>query len=151
MEINYSPSTSTDISRITEPITITYSSTTPQNLKRKTGTNIVPKQYHDYEDLFTKKDFDNSQNDDHGIMPSTSPLVLKPVDCKTYNLSPQEQEKLKEFIDENLRTGRIRPSSSPMASPIFLCQEERRIATPYSRLPKVKRRHNQKPLSATSH
>jgi len=84
----------------------------PAKSKSKNWTNIVPKQYHDYEDLFTKKDFDKLPERrpwDHAIDLTPG---FKPVDCKTYNLSPQEQEKLKEFIDENLRTGRIRPSSS---------------------------------------
>jgi len=60
----------------------------------------------------------------------------------------EEQEKLKEFIDENLRTGRIRPSSSLWLHHFSL---SRRKTDRYAntRLPKVKRRHNQKSLSAT--
>src|SRR5882762_7991949 len=87
MEIDYSLSTSTDISRITEPITITYSSTTPQNLKRKTGPTS------DRSNITTMKIFSprkisiNSQNDNHGIMPSTLLLVLnlsiaRPTICR---------------------------------------------------------------------
>ena len=34
-------------------------------------------------------------------------------------LSSKEQEAMKDFITENLRTGRIRPSKSPYASPFF--------------------------------
>ena len=40
----------------------------------------------------------------------------KAVDCKIYPLSLVEQEKLSEFLEENLKSGRIRPSKSPMAS-----------------------------------
>ena len=38
---------------------------------------------------------------------------------KVYPLSPREQEEMQKFIDENLTTGRIRPSKSPIASPFF--------------------------------
>src|SRR5882762_457966 len=87
MEINYSPSTSTDISRITKPITITYSSTTPQNLKRKTGPTSYRSSITTMKTFSPRKISINSQNDDHGIMPSTSPLVLnlsiaRPTICR---------------------------------------------------------------------
>jgi len=49
---------------------------------------------------------------------------FKPTDCKTYPLSQQEQKDLQEFIDENLRTGCIRPSKSPMASPFFFVKKK---------------------------
>ena len=36
----------------------------------------------------------------------------------------QERMALDEFLDENLRTGRIRPSKSPMASPFFFVKKK---------------------------
>ena len=42
-----------------------------------------------------------------------------PTNGKIYSLSPDEQKALDCFIEENLRTGRIRHSHSPMASPFF--------------------------------
>ena len=48
----------------------------------------------------------------------------KPVDCKVYPLSRLEQKALDEFLEENLRSGRIRPSSSPMASPFFFVKKK---------------------------
>ena len=39
-------------------------------------------------------------------------------------MNPREQEALKEFIEENLESGRIRPSKSPMASPFFFIKKE---------------------------
>jgi len=96
----------------------------PTRAESKVWTDVVPSQYHDYEDIFTKKDFDKLPERrpwDHAIELTPG---FKPVDCKTYPLSPQEQEKLKEFVDENLRTGRIRPSSSPMASPFFFVKKK---------------------------
>ena len=37
---------------------------------------------------------------------------------------PKEQEKLNEFLDENLEKGYIRPSKSPMASPFFFVSKK---------------------------
>src|ERR1700676_1254925 len=87
MEINYSLLTSTDTSRITEPITITYSSTTPQNLKRKTGPTSYRSNITIMKTFSPKKISTNSQTNDHGIMPSTPPQVLnqsiaKPTICR---------------------------------------------------------------------
>src|SRR5882762_2622573 len=87
MEINYSPSTSTDISRITEPITITYSSTTPQNPKRKAGQTSYRSSITIMKTFSPEKILTNSQNNDHGTMPSTSLQVLnlstaKPITCR---------------------------------------------------------------------
>src|SRR5882762_8129830 len=87
MEIDYSLSTSTDISRITEPITITYSSMTPQNLKRKTGPTSYQSNITIMKIFSPRRISTNSQNDDHGIMPLTSPLVLnlsiaRPTICR---------------------------------------------------------------------
>ena len=48
---------------------------------------------------------------------------FKPVDCEVYPLNHKEQQALDKFLNENLRSGRIRPSKSPMTSPPF-CQEE---------------------------
>src|SRR5882762_9106764 len=96
----------------------------PQRTESKEWTDIVPSQYHDYEDIFTRKDFDKlpeRQPWDHTIDLTPG---FKPVDCKTYPLLPQEQEHLKEFINENLHTGRIIPSSSPMASPFFFVKKK---------------------------
>jgi transposase InsO family protein len=39
-------------------------------------------------------------------------------------LSPMEQTELDAFIQENLSTGRIRPSKSPMASPVFFIKKK---------------------------
>ena len=46
------------------------------------------------------------------------------MDCKVYPLNPTEQKALDSFLEENLRTGRIRPSKSPMASPFFFIKKK---------------------------
>ena len=48
----------------------------------------------------------------------------KPTNCKVYPLSPPEQVQLDAFLKENLETGRIRPSKSPMASPVFFIKKK---------------------------
>ena len=48
----------------------------------------------------------------------------KPVDCKVYPLNLDKQKALDEFLEENLKSGRIRPSNSPMASPFFFVKKK---------------------------
>lgn len=79
----------------------------------------LPSEYAQYEDVFEKKAaerFPQSRPFDHAI--DLKPEFI-PKTSKIYPLSPLEQEKLDEFLDENLRKGYIRPSKSPMASPFF--------------------------------
>jgi len=87
----------------------------------------VPQEYHHYEDIFGKKDFDKLPEQgpwDHAIELTPG---SKLTDCKTYPLSPQEQGSLQEFIEENLKTGRIRPSKSPLASPFFFVKKKMEV------------------------
>ena len=46
------------------------------------------------------------------------------LDCKVYPLNGPEQKALDAFLEENLRTGRIQPSKSPMASPFFFIKKK---------------------------
>ena len=83
----------------------------------------VPSHYHDYKDVFDKKDFDQLPDWwiwDHAIELNKD---FKPVDCKVYPLNPSKQKALEEFIEENLSSGQIRPSKSPMASSFFLVKK----------------------------
>ena len=84
----------------------------------------IPEQYRDYVKVFAKESFDSLPEKrpwDHAI-------ELKPdakaVDCKIYPLSLIEQEKLNDFLEENLKSGRIRPSKSPMASAFFFVKKK---------------------------
>jgi hypothetical protein len=54
----------------------------------------------------------------------------KMVDCKIYPLNPSEQKQLDEFLKEQLETGRIQPSKSPMASPFFFVKKKDRTLRP---------------------
>ena len=46
------------------------------------------------------------------------------MNYKIYALTLEEQKALDDFLEENLRTGRIRPSISPMASPFFFVKKK---------------------------
>jgi hypothetical protein len=48
----------------------------------------------------------------------------QPKGCKVYLISVTEQSELDRFLTENLETGRIRPSKSPMASPVFFIKKK---------------------------
>lgn len=61
-----------------------------------------------YEDVFSEEGFERLPDHrpwDHGIDLKPG---FSPSDCKVYPLSPKEQLALKEFIEENLASGRIR-------------------------------------------
>jgi len=52
----------------------------------------------------------------------------KASNCKVYPLAPTEQKELDQFLKENLETGWIHMSKSPMASPVFFIK---RRTVPY--------------------
>jgi len=44
--------------------------------------------------------------------------------CKVYPISVAEQSELDRFLTENMETGRIQQSKSPMASPVFFIKKK---------------------------
>jgi hypothetical protein len=84
----------------------------------------ILEQYRDYVKVFAKESFD--------ALPDQKPwdhvIELKPgskaVDCKVYLLLREEQGKLDEFLEENLKSGRIRLSKSPMASSFLFIKKK---------------------------
>jgi hypothetical protein len=95
-----------------------------QTKTKKSWQESVPIHYHDFDFIFTKDSFDTLPDRrpwDHAIelIPNS-----QPVDCKVYPLAPSEQKELDEFLEEHLRSGRIRPSKSPMASPFFFVKKK---------------------------
>jgi hypothetical protein len=89
----------------------------------------IPKCYHEYMNVFKKKDFDQLPDRrpwDHAVELTPG---FKQVDCKVYPLNASERITLDKFLEENLRTGQIRPSKSPMASPFFFVKkpDQRRL------------------------
>jgi hypothetical protein len=87
------------------------------------GTDVPPWAA-DFSDVFNKESFDSLPEKrawDHTIE-----LVpdAKPANCKVYPISPLKQKELDAFIVEGLSTGRICPSKSLMASPVFFIKKK---------------------------
>jgi len=85
---------------------------------------ILPDCIRGFESVFAKEDFNvlpEHRQWDHAIE-----LILgsEPKSSKVYPLSPVEQKELDSFLEENLRTGQIRPSKSPMAAPVFFIKKK---------------------------
>ncbi|SJL15094.1 uncharacterized protein ARMOST_18576 [Armillaria ostoyae] len=93
--------------------------------EKKTFEQMVPESYRDFKDLFSKENFDDlpvRKPWDHAI--ELVPNAKNTLDCKVYPLNPIEQKELDRFLDENLASGRIKPSKSPMASPFFFVKKK---------------------------
>ena len=85
----------------------------------------VPEEYHDFADVFSEGKADT--------LPPHRPYNLKidledsavPPIVLMYSLSQSEMGALREFIDEHVRIGFIRPSKSPHGTPIlFICKKD---------------------------
>ena len=74
--------------------------------------------------MFAKEDFDILL--DHRQWDYAIELVLgsEPKSLKVYPLSSVKQKELDSFLEENLYTGRIRPSKSLMAAPVFFIKKK---------------------------
>ena len=86
---------------------------------------MVPPEYLEkYRSVFEKGDFDSlpeRRKWDHAIELKEG---SEPFKSKLYPLSAEEQKELNVFIEEHLKTGRIRPSKSPISSPFFLVKKK---------------------------
>ena len=68
---------------------------------------MLPPWYLEYQDIFDKTNFNTIPDRhpwDHAIELTPD---FEPVDCSVYPLTEAKQVVLEEFLDENLRTGRI--------------------------------------------
>jgi len=84
----------------------------------------VPSKYHKFANVFSKIKakalpphcpYDLKINLEEGAQPLVGPI---------YSLSASEQEALKEFIEENLNTGFIRPTSSLHGAPVLFVKKK---------------------------
>jgi hypothetical protein len=90
----------------------------------KSFKDVVPLPYHQFEQVFLKESFDElpeRKKWDHVIEFTPG---SKEFSTKLYPMSPMEQKELDKFLEENLKSGRIRPSKSPMASPVFFIKKK---------------------------
>ena len=59
---------------------------------------------------------------DHAI--DLIPNANTSIRTKVYPMSTNEQEELQHFLEENLEKGYIRPSKSPLSSPVFFIKKK---------------------------
>ena len=90
-------------------VTIATELATKENQKKeeKTDKELVPQEYHEYLDVFSKEkaaQFPKSRSWDHKIKMKEG---FKPKSSKNYNLTPAEQLELNKFLKENLEKGYI--------------------------------------------
>ena len=84
----------------------------------------IPEYLKEFTSMFSKQSFDvllELKGWDYAVEPIPG---SKPSGCKIYPLSPAEQKELDVFLKENLETGQIRPSKSPMSSPVFFIKKK---------------------------
>jgi hypothetical protein len=93
--------------------------------KRKSLEEMVPAHYlQEFQEVFEKAEFDKLPEQrqwDHAIelKPGAEPFA-----SKVYPLNLDEQKHLDEFLEENLKSGKIRPSKSLIASPFFFIKKK---------------------------
>lgn len=99
---------------------LSATSETPDELAQPSSLKQIPVEYKEYEDLFREgpknealpkhQPWDHVIPVEEGKSPPFGPL---------YQLSEKELKVLKEYIDDNLEKGFIRPSTSPAGSPVL--------------------------------
>lgn len=110
----------------------------------------LPERYQEFADVFSKKDLDK--------LPPHRPYDLQidlkedefsndilPEPAKIYPVSPTELEILRTFVDDNRAKGFIRPSTSPIRSPVLFTKKkgmtELRLCFDYRALNAVSKRN----------
>jgi len=93
-------------------------------METQAAATPLPAYVMEFRSMFAKEDFDILPEHckwDHAIE-----LVprAEPKSSKVYPLSPLEQAELDTFLEENLRTGRIRPLKSSIAAPVFFIKKK---------------------------
>ena len=96
-----------------------------EEFQKNNEARNVPASYRKWRRVFEKKNFDTFPP----VRPWDHEIELKPdatpySATKAYHLSRDEQVALDDFLEENLRTGRIRPSKSEWASPFFFVKKK---------------------------
>jgi len=95
-----------------------------KTIEKRSFEELVPKEYREYRPVFEKtasEQFPESRPWDHRI--DLKPDFI-PKKAKTYPLSVEEEKEMNKFIDDNLRKGFIRESTSPQASPFFFISKK---------------------------
>ena len=94
---------------------------------KKMFNEMIPIHYCDFAKVFSEEEshrLPKHQPWDHAI--DLEPDAVKHWKVKTYPMSVIEQEALDKFLEENFAKGYLRPSKSPMASPVFFIKKKNR-------------------------
>src|SRR6266481_8309164 len=86
--------------------------------------DILPEPYHTFRDIFSKESFDKLPEQKQWYHAIDLVPGAQPFSTKVYLMSPVEQKELNKFLEENLASGQICPSKSPMASPVFFVNKK---------------------------
>src|SRR6266581_4331300 len=95
-----------------------------QNSQPADHKKHIPEHLRHFHSVFSKDSFDELPGTkpwDHAVelLPDATPKS-----CKVYPLAASEQKELDTFLKENLDSGQIRPSKSPMAAPVFFVKKK---------------------------
>ena len=86
---------------------------------------MIPEPYRKFKQVFSEEASERLPTHkpwDHAI--ELIPGAPETMRTKVYPMSPNEQEELDRFLQDNLRKGYIRPSKSPLASPVFFVKKK---------------------------
>src|SRR6266540_981930 len=95
-----------------------------QNSTSATFDECIPPHLRHFHSVFSKDSFDKLPETkpwDHAVELTSD---ANPKTCKVYPFSISEQAKLDVFLKENLESGQIHPSKSPMATPVFFVKKK---------------------------
>ncbi|GAA6043399.1 hypothetical protein JCM8097_008572 [Rhodosporidiobolus ruineniae] len=129
-------------------ITVAATTTTAEGLAGLNKEGELPSQYLDFEDVFSKDSADSlppHQPWDHEIIIEDDKSIPT---SRIYPLSASELEVLAAYIKDNLKSGFIRRSSSPVGAPILFVKKKDgslRLCVDYRNLNSVTRK-NKYPL-----
>lgn len=96
-----------------------------KELDKDYWSNLVPKHYQEFGDVFSKKASERMPTRkpyDHPI--NLIPGATLPKPARLYPLNLQERTSLDEWIDDQLGKGYIRTSKSPTAAPVFFVKKK---------------------------
>jgi len=93
-----------------------------QNSQPADHEKHIPPHLRGFHSVFSKDSFDEGTKPWNHAVELTSDAT--PKSCKVYPLSASEQKELDAFLKENLESGWIRPSKSPMAAPVFFVKKK---------------------------
>jgi hypothetical protein len=101
----------------------------PDNQSTSTPTTTLPPQFASFADVFQKANADKlpphrSYDCAIDLLPDQQPPY-----GQIYSLSPDEEKLVQEYLDENIKKGFIRKSTSSAGAPIFFVDKEKGAKT----------------------